>query len=151
MPSGEATSTNIINLWFDPTWAGTYYSPCSRWEKCFKTLLLWNHLLFFTLLLSCWFSTYFIILIISVVQWKACLPWAWWIVGSSPGRVKSEIYNIGTCGFSARHAALSSKNKEWLARNQPVNDKQPTQIGMYREYCIYCMRLTCRNMYKFRT
>jgi hypothetical protein len=40
------------------------------------------------------------------------------LLGSSSGRVKSEIYNIGTCGFSARHAALSSKNKEWLARNQ---------------------------------
>ena len=28
-----------------------------------------------------------------------------------------EDYNIGTCCFSAKHAALRRKSKDWLARN----------------------------------
>ena len=27
-------------------------------------------------------------------------------------------YEIGTCGFSAKHTSLSSKSNDWLARNQ---------------------------------
>jgi len=27
-------------------------------------------------------------------------------------------YTIGICCFSARHATLSGRNKDWLARNQ---------------------------------
>ena len=39
--------------------------------------------------------------------------------GFEPGRVKPKtIYNIGICCFSAKHAALRRKSKDWLARNQ---------------------------------
>jgi hypothetical protein len=31
---------------------------------------------------------------------------------------KTKDYKIGICCFSARHAALRGKNKDWLARNQ---------------------------------
>ena len=39
------------------------------------------------------------------------------IVGSSPGQVKPKT-KIGICCFSAKHAALRRKSKDWLARNQ---------------------------------
>jgi hypothetical protein len=39
--------------------------------------------------------------------------------GFEPGRVKPKtIYNIGISCFSAKHAALRRKSKDWLARNQ---------------------------------
>ena len=38
-------------------------------------------------------------------------------LNSSPGRVKLD-YKIGICCFSAKHAALRCKSKDWLARNQ---------------------------------
>jgi len=31
---------------------------------------------------------------------------------------QSKNYTIGSCCFSAKHAALGSKNKDWPARNQ---------------------------------
>ena len=34
--------------------------------------------------------------------------------GFEPG----QVYKIGICCFSAKHAALKSKSKDWLARNQ---------------------------------
>jgi hypothetical protein len=37
--------------------------------------------------------------------------------GFEPGRVKPNI-KIGICCFSAKHAALTRKSKDWLARNQ---------------------------------
>jgi hypothetical protein len=36
--------------------------------------------------------------------------------GFEHGRVKD--YKIGICCFSAKHTALRSKSKDWLARNQ---------------------------------
>jgi hypothetical protein len=40
-------------------------------------------------------------------------------VGSSPDRVKSKTIKLhGICCFSAKHAALRSKRKDWLAQNQ---------------------------------
>jgi len=30
---------------------------------------------------------------------------------------QTKDYNIGICCFSTKHAALRSKNKDWLARN----------------------------------
>ena len=35
-----------------------------------------------------------------------------------PNRVKSKNKKIGICCFSAKHAALRRKSKDWLARNQ---------------------------------
>ena len=41
------------------------------------------------------------------------------LVGSSPGRFEPKIdYKIGICCFSTKRAALRSKSKDWLARNQ---------------------------------
>jgi hypothetical protein len=37
--------------------------------------------------------------------------------GFELSRVKPD-YTIGICCFSSKHAALGSKNKDWLARNQ---------------------------------
>jgi len=37
--------------------------------------------------------------------------------GLEPDRVKS-YYEIGICCFSAKHAALKRKGKDWLALNQ---------------------------------
>ena len=39
------------------------------------------------------------------------------LAGSSPDRVKPD-YQIGICCFSAKHAALRRKRKEWLAQNE---------------------------------
>ena len=34
-----------------------------------------------------------------------------------PRSGQTKDYNIGTCCFSAKHAALRRKSKDWLARN----------------------------------
>jgi hypothetical protein len=31
---------------------------------------------------------------------------------------QTKDYNIGICSFSAKHAALRRKSKDWLARNE---------------------------------
>ena len=35
-----------------------------------------------------------------------------------PRSGQTKDYEIGICCFSAKHAALRRKNKDWLARNQ---------------------------------
>ena len=37
--------------------------------------------------------------------------------GFEPRAVQTKDYAIGICCFSSKHAALRSKNKDWLARN----------------------------------
>jgi hypothetical protein len=39
-------------------------------------------------------------------------------LGFEPFSGQTKDYNIGNCCFSAKHAALRSKSKDWLARNQ---------------------------------
>ena len=38
--------------------------------------------------------------------------------GFEPRLGQTKEYKIGMCCFSAKHAALRSKSKDWLARNQ---------------------------------
>ena len=38
--------------------------------------------------------------------------------GFEPRSGQTKDYKIGICCFSAKHAALRRKNKDWLARNQ---------------------------------
>jgi hypothetical protein len=38
--------------------------------------------------------------------------------GFEPRSGQTKDYKIGICCFSANHAALRRKNKDWLARNQ---------------------------------
>ena len=38
--------------------------------------------------------------------------------GFEPWSGQTEDYKIGICSFSANHAALRRKSKDWLARNQ---------------------------------
>ena len=38
--------------------------------------------------------------------------------GFEPWSSQTKDYKIGICCFSAKHSALTSKNKDWLARNQ---------------------------------
>ena len=38
--------------------------------------------------------------------------------GCEPRSDQTKNYTIGICCFSAKHAALIRKNKDWLARNQ---------------------------------
>jgi hypothetical protein len=38
--------------------------------------------------------------------------------GFEPQLGQTKDYKIGICCFSAKHAALRRKNKDWLARNQ---------------------------------
>ena len=38
--------------------------------------------------------------------------------GFDPRSGQTKDYKIGICCFFARHAALRSKSKDWLARNQ---------------------------------
>ena len=39
-------------------------------------------------------------------------------MGSSPGQVKEKTMKLAFVGFSAMHAALRRKSKDWLAQNQ---------------------------------
>ena len=38
--------------------------------------------------------------------------------GVEPRSGQTKDYEIGICCFSTKHAALRSKNKDWLSRNQ---------------------------------
>jgi hypothetical protein len=38
--------------------------------------------------------------------------------GFEPRSGQTKDYDIGICCFSAKHAALRGKSKDWLARNQ---------------------------------
>jgi hypothetical protein len=38
--------------------------------------------------------------------------------GFEPRSGQTKDYKIGICSFSAKHAALRRKNKDWLARNR---------------------------------
>ena len=38
--------------------------------------------------------------------------------GFEPRSGQTRDYKIGSCCFSAKHAALRRKSKDWLARNQ---------------------------------
>jgi hypothetical protein len=38
--------------------------------------------------------------------------------GFEPRSGKTKDYEIGICCFSAKHAAIRRKSKDWLARNQ---------------------------------
>jgi tRNA U38,U39,U40 pseudouridine synthase TruA len=38
--------------------------------------------------------------------------------GFDPRSAQTKDYKFGICCFSAKHATLKSKNKDWLARNQ---------------------------------
>ena len=40
--------------------------------------------------------------------------------GFEPRSGQTKDYKIGICSFSAKHAALMSKSKDWLARNQKM-------------------------------
>ena len=49
---------------------------------------------------------------VSVLAWSAVDR------GFEPRSCQTKDYKIGICCFSAKHAALRRKNKDWLARNQ---------------------------------
>jgi hypothetical protein len=42
--------------------------------------------------------------------------------GFEPRSSQTKDYNIVICCFSAKYAALRSKSKDWLARNQDVSE-----------------------------
>ena len=42
--------------------------------------------------------------------------------GFEPRSGQSKDYKIGICCFSAKHAALRRKSKDWLARNKNVSE-----------------------------
>ena len=48
------------------------------------------------------------------------------------GQIKD--YEIGNCCFSAKHAALRSKNKDWLARNQNNVSAWSDMSDVYIDY-----------------
>jgi hypothetical protein len=43
---------------------------------------------------------------------------SWVDGGFEPRSGQTKDYKIGICCFSAKHAALRRKSKDWLARNQ---------------------------------
>jgi hypothetical protein len=54
--------------------------------------------------------------------------------GFEPRTGQTKDYNIGICCFSAKHAALRRKIKDWLAQNQhPVSEWGDMSIlGLWR-------------------
>ena len=48
--------------------------------------------------------------------------------GFEPRSGQSKDYKIGNCCFSAKHAALRRKNKDWLTRNQDNVSEWATSI-----------------------
>jgi len=56
----------------------------------------------------------------SVVLWLACMPRVQQIVGSRPWSCQTKDFKIGICCYPAKHTALMSNNKDWLAWNQEM-------------------------------
>jgi hypothetical protein len=50
--------------------------------------------------------------------------------GLEPWLGQNKDYKIGICCFSAKNAALRSKSKDWLARNQDVSEGSDTFHGL---------------------
>jgi hypothetical protein len=48
--------------------------------------------------------------------------------GFEPRSGQSKDYKIGNCCFSAKHAALRRKSKDWLTRNQDNVSEWATSI-----------------------
>ena len=76
--------------------------------------------------------------------------------GFEPRSVQTKNYSIGICCFSAKHAALRRKSKDWLARNLNNDVAQgvalpnvtlinPFYIGPYEGY--FCVCLGCHNLH----
>ena len=53
-----------------------------------------------------------------MVQWLAWSPRVQGNGGFEPRSDQTKDYKIGICCFSAKHAALWIKSKDWLAQNQ---------------------------------
>jgi hypothetical protein len=61
--------------------------------------------------------------LISLVPWCVSLDKFYYIIsavdrGFEPRSGQTKDYKIGICCFSAKHAALRRKSKDWLARNR---------------------------------
>ena len=65
-----------------------------------------------------WYFVFFILLWYNnnSFHWLACSPQV--DRGSYHLLGQTKAYKIGICHFSAKHAALRRKSKDWLARNQ---------------------------------
>ena len=48
--------------------------------------------------------------------------------GLEPRSGQAKVYKIGICCFSAKHAALRRKSKDWLARNQNSVSECPRTV-----------------------
>ena len=54
--------------------------------------------------------------------------------GIDPRSGQTKDFKIGICCFSAKHAALRSKSKDWLARNQ---DNVSEWSNMFHADCCF--------------
>jgi hypothetical protein len=54
--------------------------------------------------------------------------------GLEPWSDQAKVYKIGICCFSAKHAALRRKSKDWLARNQNnVSECPRTVVSLWNQ------------------
>jgi hypothetical protein len=54
--------------------------------------------------------------------------------GLKPRLCQTKVYKIGICCFSAKHAALKRKSKDWLARNQNnVSECPRTVVSLWNQ------------------
>jgi hypothetical protein len=73
--------------------------------------------------------------------------WYWKTIhleGSSPNRVKPKTIELVICCFSAKHASLRKKSKDWLARNQDNESKWSDMFMQNSQYFIV-LRLDCSS------
>ena len=65
-----------------------------------------------------------------------------------PRSGQTKDYNIGSCSFSAKHAALRSKSKDWLARNQDnVSEWSNIQLSVLVSYKANIISLFKCNLF----
>ena len=61
---------------------------------------------------------------------------------------QTKDYKIGICCFSSKHAALRSKSKDWLVRNQnnvsEWNNMSIRGLLFYRTSTVHCKNTTKR-------
>ena len=127
--------------------AGTYYysgapnfTPVFQWCLCFFAKCFVEHCLSFLFVLNfnniinLWYLHYVLkflyltIVLLSLLFQKYLNRIGGVMVsvlasiavdrGFEPRSDQTKVYIIGICCFSAKHAAIRRKNKDWLARNQ---------------------------------
>ena len=94
-------------------WMADYlWIPVIIYLFLYFQLLVWTQNIFFIYIILCIYHNRIGGVMVSVIDSSAVYR------GFEPRSGQTKDYKIGICCFSTKHAALRSKSKDWMARNQ---------------------------------